>query len=73
VGLTRRVSGIGSIADAWHLHDIAITNFVCLMAIKGGGGNHRLRNIDCKILRGGDAINEVLNAKNRIDEGTIPE
>ena len=36
---------------------------------KPGGAreSHILRNIDCKIQRGGFAIKEVLNAKNSID------
>ena len=54
----------------WPLHDIAITNIVCGMATQGGaGGDHVLRNIDCKVQRGGGgiAIKEVLNAKNGID------
>jgi len=32
----------------------------------GPGENHRLRNIDCKIQRGGVATKEALNAKNSI-------
>ena len=40
----------------------------------GAGGNHILRNSDCKIKpRGGGAMKEVLNANNRVDRCTIPE
>jgi len=37
----------------------------------GAGEDHKLRNVDCNIQRGG-AIKEVRNAKNRIDQCTIP-
>jgi len=34
----------------------------------GAGGNHILRNTDCKIQSAGIAINEMLNAKSSIDQ-----
>jgi len=37
--------------------------------IRGHGGDHILRDIDCKIHRGAGAIKEVLNAKNGILTG----
>jgi len=44
------------------------------MANQGGaGGNHILRNVDCKRQLWGVAIKGVLNAKNSIDQCTIPE
>jgi len=68
-----------AVARVWPHHAVAFTQYCryqyCMLNGKAGGAgeSHRMRNIDCKIQRGRGAIQEVLNAKNSIDQCIIPE
>ena len=53
--------------------DICVERGASYAACAAHNRNHILRNLDCKIQQGWIAIKEALNAKDSIDECTIPE